>query len=448
MTNNPGRLIDDKSLAACAIHATDRVLVALSGGADSTALLLSMKTLFREGKLGGLFAAHLNHGIRGESALSDQQFCQSLCETLEVPLQTETCDAPNYAKNAGKSLEEAARELRYAFLERARVAAGADCIATAHHKDDQAETLLLHLLRGCGTGGLAGMKPRNGFVARPLLQTSREEILQYLADQNATYCEDETNAQNCALRNRIRNDLLPALREYQPDFVDSLCKTAALCAGDDAYLELLAAQAESQLLREGGLDRALLNGQPQALKSRIVKKRLMQLSGSVSEADIRRVLALSEAQTGTAIELAGGFSAWTSAATLYLGVYPAAAEYEVPFVPEGKTQTPRGIFISERVASWRKPEGADEAYLALDALPQGLVVRSRRAGDRFYPLGAPGERKLSDVFIDKKISREERDRPLLCAGNEVLYAAGLAVSERVKVTPYTREILHITYYRG
>ncbi len=448
MTISPGRLIDDKSLAACPMQATDRVLVALSGGADSTALLLSMKALLSEGKISGLFSAHLNHGIRGASALRDQRFCETLCASLEIPLQTETCDAPAYAKDNGKSLEAAARELRYAFLERARVAAKADYIVTAHHKDDQAETLLLHLLRGCGTSGLSGMKPRNGFVVRPLLQTSREEILQYLASQNATYCEDETNAQNSALRNRIRNELLPALRQYQPEITDSLCRTAALCAEDDTYLALLAAQAEERLQRGDGLDRAFLSELPQALKSRIVRKRLMQLSGNVSEADIRRVLALSGAQTGTAIELAGGFAAWTSATTLHMGIYPETVDYEVPFVPEGETKTPRGVLVSERVSNWRKPEHVDEAFLALDALPSGVVIRSRRAGDRFYPLGAPGERNLSDVFIDKKISKEDRDRPLLCAGNEVLYAAGLTISERAKITPHTREILHITYYRG
>lgn len=448
VNNGSRRLMDQTFLAACAMAASDAALVALSGGADSTALLLSMLELRNEGKIGGLFAAHLNHGIRGAYALRDQRFCQSLCGQLGVPFQTETCDAPAYAREHGMSLEQAARELRYAFLERARIFFGADVIATAHHASDQAETVLLHLLRGCGTGGLCGMKPRNGRIVRPLLETSRAEVLAYLAQKNAAFCEDETNAGNEAARNRIRNELIPALQRMNPAVVEALCKTAALCAEDDACLQCLADEAEERLLLDGGLDRARLDALPQALKSRIVRKRLFSLSGNVSEPDIRRVLALAKAQTGTRIELSGGLSAWTDASALHMGAYPEECAYSAAFVPEGETITPRGVFRSEFTTAWQKPEDGNEAYLSFDALPEGLVVRSRLEGDRFFPLGAPGARKLSDVFTDKKIPREERDLPLLCAGNEVFYAAGLTISEKAKVEPGTQRILHITFTGG
>lgn len=448
VNNGSRRLLDESSLAACAMTASDVVLVALSGGADSTALLLSLQMLQEEGKVGGLFAAHLNHGIRGTYAERDMAFCETLCRELGIPLQTETCDAPAYAKQTGKTLEEAARELRYSFLERYRIACGASVIATAHHADDQAETVLLHLLRGSGTGGLGGMKPRNGRIVRPLLQTTRAEILAYLAERNARYCEDETNARNDAARNRIRNELLPMLTSYNPAISEALCRTAALCAEDDALLERLANEAEESIQQDGGLNREQLAALPLALKSRLVRRRIFALDNTVSEPDIRRVLALSEAKTGTAIELSGGYHAWTNATTLFLGRYPEPLDYCVAFVPEGETITPRGVLHSERVTSWRKPADGNEAFLALDALPKELVVRSRTAGDRFYPLGAPGERLLSDVLIDKKIPREERDRPLLCAGEQVLYAAGLGISERAKVRPDTREILHIQYTGG
>lgn len=448
VNNDSRRLMDETSLAACEIAASDTVLVALSGGADSTALLLLMLEMRNEGRIGGLFAAHLNHGIRGAHALKDQRFCQTLCADLGVSFQTETCDAPAYAREHGLSLELAARELRYAFLERARIAFGADDIAIAHHANDQAETVLLHLLRGAGTSGLSGMKPRNGKVVRPLLRASRADILAYLAQRNAPFCEDETNAENEAARNRVRNELMPALQKENPAVVEALCKTAALCAEDDACLQRFANEAEEQLRINGGLDRAKLDALLQAVKSRIVRKRLLLLSGHVSEPDIRRVLALAKTQTGTRIELPGGFHAWTDASALYMGVYPETQTYSVPFVLEGKTNTPRGVLQSEFAEAWRKPASANEAFLSFDALPEGLVVRSRREGDRFFPLGAPGCRKLSDVFIDKKVPKEERDLPLLCAGNEVFYAAGLAISEKAKVEPSTRKILHITFYRG
>ncbi len=448
MTLEHRRLIGQNELAACECSPKDSVLVALSGGADSTALLLSMAELFCEGKIGGLFAAHLNHGIRGESADRDQHFCASLCGRYSIPFLTETADVPAYAKQRGQSLEQAAREVRYAFLERARSQFQADVIATAHHMDDQAETLLLHLIRGSGLTGLCGMQARNGSIIRPLLSVSRNEILAYLSERQEDYCEDETNAENAAMRNRIRNELMPVLRTYNPAITQSLHKTASLIAQDEALFDSMADEAERAISIGEGLDRRRLSELPPPIASRIVRRRVYEKCGMVSQPDIRRVLSLLKAQTGTAIELSGGVSAWTDAEMLMLGAYPPAADYEVPFIVNGETITPRGAFISEQVTTWQRTQDGYEAFLDFEKLPNDLVVRSRREGDRFYPLGAPGERKLSDVLTDRKIARERRDLPLLCSGHEVYYAAGLTISERAKVTPDTREILHLICYRG
>ncbi|MDP3446964.1 MAG: tRNA lysidine(34) synthetase TilS [Eubacteriales bacterium] len=448
MTHEQRRLIGEKEHAACGCDPTDTVLIALSGGADSTALLLAMHELYAAGKIGGLFAAHLNHGIRGENAARDQRFCEALCERHSIPFITETADVPAYAKARGQSLEQAAREVRYAFLERTRVSLGASVIATAHHRDDQAETLLLNLIRGSGTTGLGGMKLRNGNIVRPMLFISRGEILTYLSQKGETYCEDETNAENTAVRNRVRNELVPMLKRFNPAIAESLCKTAELLAEDEALLSMLADDAEETISLGKGLCRDRLAALPLPIGSRIVRKRLLALCGNVSNADVRRVFALTSAKTGTVIELTGGFSAWTDAQTLFVGAYPDVLQYEVPFVLNGETVTPHGAWMSERVSSWKKPEDGFEAFLDFDKLPKHLVVRSRREGDRFFPLGAPGEKKLSDVLTDRKIAKERRDLPLLCGGNEVYYAAGLTVSERARVTPDTREILHIICYRG
>ena len=442
------RLIGENELAACGCNPTDLVLVALSGGADSTALLLSMHRLLIEGKIRGLFAAHLNHGIRGETALRDQRFCEALCERLSVPLTAETADVPAYAKERGQSPEQAAREVRYDFLSRAKAGFGAGVIATAHHRDDQAETFLLNLIRGSGTTGLGGMKPRNGSIIRPMLRVGRDEILAFLAESGEAYCEDETNAENFATRNRIRNELLPMLRAINPAIAQTLTKTAELLDQDEALLGQLAKEAEEKVARGDGLDRAALDKLPPPIASRIVRKRLFQSIGSVSEADIRRVLALKSARTGTMIELSGGTSAWIDAEALYVGAYPETLDFAVPFVIDGETATPRGTWHSERADTWRMPKDGFEAFLDLGKLPDGLFVRTRRDGDRFYPLGAPGEKKLSDVLTDKKIAKERRDIPLLCAGNQVYFACGLTISEHAKVTQETREILHIICNRG
>ncbi len=444
LTDARKRLIQTEALRACGIRPKDRILVAFSGGADSTALLLSLEELLREGAFSALYAAHLDHGIRGETAEADRLWCESFCRLRGIPFQSERADAPRLAKDAGMTLEEAARALRYDFLERARQRFAADYVAVAHQRDDQAETVLLHLLRGCGTAGLGGMKRRAGTIVRPLLDVSRAEVEAYLASRGAAYRVDETNARDFALRNRLRNELLPAMRAYQPRVSEALCRTAALCAEDEDYLSALADEAGRRLRDGDGFARRALAALPKPLSSRIVRAALLALSGDVTEADVRRVLALSIARTGTCIELAGGFSAWVDAGTLHIGYYPAALSFEVPFCRFGETRTPAGTLVSERVAQYRTPQDGQEAFLALEALPEGLVVRTRRAGDRFFPLGAPGERKLSDVLTDRKIPREHRDLPLLCAGSEVYWAVGLTVSERARVTGQTREILHIT----
>lgn len=442
------RLFTAETLQTLGVSSTVRVLAALSGGADSTALLLRLNELLTEGKIAGLYAAHLHHGIRGQSAERDLAFCEALCQKLGVPILTERADAPAYAKEHGLTLEQAARELRYDFLERARVQLCTDVVAVAHHRGDQAETVLMHLLRGCGLSGLAGMRAKSGRIIRPMLDCTRAEILAYLAERIQPFCEDETNALNVAFRNRVRNELIPALEAVQPNVSEALAKTAALCAEDEAYLQQLSEEAEREILLGEGLKRKELSLLPLPLSARILKRRVYALDEDVSEADVRRVLALATAKTGTAIELSGGFHAWTDAEALYIGSYPAQVVFETPFVRFGTTITPNGTIQSERVVEFREPANANEAYLDEDALPKDLVVRTRRTGDRFWPLGAPGAKKLKDVLIDKKIPREHRDLPLLCAGNEVYFAAGLALSERAKVRPETRSILHITFTGG
>ncbi len=442
------RLVTMEALAACGLDGTSRVLAAFSGGADSTALLTALHELQKEGSIGTLLAAHLNHGIRGETAERDMRFCRTLCETLGVEFVAERADVPAFAKRTGMTLEQAARECRYAFLERVRQSYGADCVATAHHAGDQAETVLMHLVRGSGTQGLSGMRMRTGTIVRPLLGVSREEILAYLDECGQDYCEDETNFVNDAFRNRVRNELIPYLKGYNPNVVEALNKTAAFCGEDEDLLSDLAAEAEARMLRGAGLDRRRLGEQPPPLKARIVKKRLTALCGDVSEADVRRILALCGAKTGTRIELKYGLNAWTDAWTLYIGAYPAEKAFEVPFRRTGKTVTPAGTLVSERAERYRAPVNGFEAYLDENALPENLVVRTRRGGDRFFPIGAPGAKKLKDVLIDKKVPRHRRGMPLLCAGSEVYYAVGLTVSERAKVRPDTKTILHITFTGG
>lgn len=441
------RLLKPELLAACGVGKTDTVLVGLSGGADSVALLCELVRVCALGMVANVAAAHYNHGMRGAAADADGRFCEELCRARDVRLIAGRGDVPAVARARGLSLETAAREERYAFLERARKEADASCIAVAHHRDDQAETVLLHLFRGAGANGLAGMRPRNGLIVRPFLTVPRADILAYLAAHDVPYRTDETNALPVAERNRVRAELLPLMRSFNPDVAAALCRSAGLLAEDEDCLSALGAVLlEQAALPGGGYDRGALFAAHPAVQARALRA-LLTGAGAVDIAlsDIRRVRALLTAQTGTRIELGAGLSCWVDAFAVHAGRYAKAQPFCVPFCRLGATGTPAGRFFAEEAAAYRAPATPFEAFVDADRLPADLVVRTREDGDRFFPLGAPGERKLSDYFTDKKLPVEKRGLPLLCADSQVLFVPGFTISETVRVTDNTRRVLRIQF---
>ena len=442
------RLMDESSLSACAIAASDSVLVALSGGADSTALLLSLQALQKEGKVGGLFAAHLNHGIRGTFALRDQTFCETLCRELGIPLQTETCDAPAYAKQTGKTLEEAARELRYSFLERARIACGASVIATAHHADDQAETVLLHLARGAGRGGLGGMAPDTRLeglrLIRPLLGVTRAEIEAYLRASGRAWREDATNRDRRHLRNRVRLGVLPMLaRELNPRIREALARTAGILRAEDEHLDAAARRASRRCTRHDGLDAAALLRCPAPLRGRIVLEWL-RASGvgeaCLTHAAVDRVLAMAEDARGSRSAPLGGGRRVECAYGLLRVVQ------RTPSTPSGRTVNVPGAVMDVssclRLSVRRSRGFVRRAERGVGVWPaearvhwariagRRLVWRPWRAGDRMRPLGAPGSAKIHDLLVNLKVPHTERRTVTVveCDG-EVIWLPGHRIAE-------------------
>jgi tRNA(Ile)-lysidine synthetase-like protein len=248
------RLFTAETLHALGAGSTVRVLVALSGGADSTALLLRLAELLAEGGIAGLYAAHLHHGIRGQSAERDLAFCEELCKKIGVPILTERADAPAYSKERGLTLEQAARELRYDFLERARVQLGADVIAVAHHKGDQAETVLMHLLRGCGLSGLTGMHAKSSRTSVDARQYARGDS-GLSAERKQTFCEVET-------KRRTKRSATASERadsragSGSANVSDALAKLAALCAGRRRRITALSEQPIANLSARGSSGRS------------------------------------------------------------------------------------------------------------------------------------------------------------------------------------------------
>lgn len=428
------------------------VIAAVSGGADSVALLLCLHSLGP--KLGfSLFAAHLHHGIRSASADGDLDFVRALCHRLGVPLYAKRADVPGLAKAAGQGLEEAGREARYAFLEEARQHFGADCIALAHHADDQAESILLHLFRGSGRSGLVGMRFQRGPLIRPLLGVRRQDIETYLTGLGQPWRTDETNllAETCG-RNRLRLELLPYIEEnINPAVVSALTSAAALMAEDEEYL-LSCAQRELDAARtDRGYDRARLFALPPALRSRCLRLALGE-AGAQKDVERKHIALLTRlltARTGAHLDLPGA-KADISYESLLLS--PALQEAERPFfcLPlalEGDTETPWGVF---RVCAYEGPLVKDPAVAIWDAdkLGADLWVRPRRPGDRFFPLGAPGQKKLKDFFIDKKAPRDLREGPMVFDGINALFVPGFGIAQSVKVDETTRRKLRVTYQQN
>jgi len=410
------------------------VLAAVSGGADSVALLHLLAELARRDEI-RLHAAHFEHGIRGPASLEDAALVRRLCADWRVPLHEGAADVPALAKARGVGLEQAARDARYAFLRRTQEEIGVDYIALAHHLDDQAETVLMHLLRGSGLRGAVGMRERDNGLWRPLLAVRKAELVDYLRERGIPWREDATNAQADTPRNLIRIEAMPALERAYPGAAQALGRFARLAAAEDDYM---AAQTRAFLRAHAekvppGWRLACVPDAPAA----VVRRAVHALSGLDAEACLRAE-ALYRAEKGRAA-LSGPLTLERTGNSLYfIAGAPAAAAAPLP--GEGLAALPG---VGEVRASRAAPEPLDTPLcqvLDADSLA-GACLRTRRPGDFIRPLGLGGRQKLSDYLINHRIDRPMRDAVLLVArGSEVLWAAGVGISETAKLRPLSRGV--------
>lgn len=409
----------------------DRVICAVSGGADSMAMLWCLRSLQNE--LGiCVSAAHFNHCLRAEESDRDERFVAEFCAKHKIPLFTGRADVAEYAVRSGKSIEDAAREKRYAFLQ----SLPCDKLATAHTADDNAETVLLHILRGSGLRGLCGIPPKRGKIVRPLLSVDREQILAYLKEENLSWCEDSSNALDACSRNRLRHHVLPLLREEEPNFSQMLLRQSALLREEDALLDEMAAK----LLRhpEGApnlwLVAPILHA-PNALQKRALRLIVRQyLPKNVSMKHIEALRALLKATNPSAqLSLPEGLTARRCYDAIEITRQTSFCLPETALNVSGSTElTPIGMTVECRmVESFEKyantPFQFAIKYDMMSADP--LYVRSRRRGDTIITQGGC-RRTLKKLLIDRKIPRSERERlAVVTDGAQVLAVAGLGVSQ-------------------
>lgn len=381
-----------------------KVLVALSGGADSVALLVTLIKLGYRCE-----AVHCNFHLRGEESNRDEQFVQRLCRTKGIRLTTLHFDTTTYAKEKGISIEMAARELRYAAFEEHRRKMEAEAIAVAHHRDDSAETLLLNLLRGTGIKGLRGIQPKNGYIVRPLLCVGRTDILDYLKWRGEEYVTDSTNLATDYTRNKIRLELIPLMAEINPSILESLAGTAQRISDAADIYDKAIEESIARVREECSLDIKALRHEvsPQSVLHAI----LAPLGFNTTQIeDISESL---DSESGKQFHSAG-WSLIKDREKFIISPkegdpFPAT---ELPC--EGRIKTPQGtLSIQQGVYDGIIPKERNCAMLDSNKLQFPLTLRRTRQGDRFAPFGMRGTKLVSDYLTDRKKNLLEKQQQLV-----------------------------------
>ncbi len=444
------------------------VVAGISGGADSVCLLHVLLGLSRLRSF-SIFAVHINHMLRGCESDGDESFVRSLCTQWQVPLQVFREDVRAFAGNKGCSVEEAGRMVRYQRFHMVMEEKGAQFTAVAHHRDDQAETVFFHLLRGSGLEGLCGMEDVSSWILRPLLETGRDEILAYNARNGLAYRTDSSNQDNSYARNVIRNELFPQIQQKTGFPVTaSLLRTARLLRDDSDYLQQMAAVQYKPLILSKddstvAIKRKNLCELHPAIAGRCIRMAWEEVTGSNSgleEKHVAAVLNLSGRKaSGLTIQLPKGVCATIEYDKLLIKIRnggTTGSPFQVPVNVPGLAELPeRGILIYTALYSREEYEGAFgrlekpretslHQIFDYEKINKGINIRNRQNGDIFYPYRSPGSKKLKDYLIDEKIPREKRENiPLLAIDNNIIWVMGFRTSEKFKVDDASEVILSV-----
>ncbi|ATW27016.1 tRNA lysidine(34) synthetase TilS [Candidatus Formimonas warabiya] len=434
------------------------LVAAVSGGPDSVAMLHLIRKLTVSWGV-KIHVAHLNHMFRGAQSEEEACFVAGMAQEMGLDCTVESFDVPSYISRTGLSPEEGARNIRYSFLQRIAQACKADAVMTAHHANDQAETVLLHLIRGAGPEGLAAISPREGNLIRPLLETGREEILHYCREKRLAYRMDPSNEEDVYQRNKVRLDLIPRLKKLNPQIINALTRTANICRSENQLVQEITEEAMGQveLVRQergATLDLNRLDQFHLAIRRRLIRKIVDDFThapGSLSFDHTEDILNL---RPGKEICLPGRLYARKEKGRLIFSRCPNFPQEDfdfftpVPLRVPGITRIPQlNISLETEVIPWPEPhyvKNKNSAAFHLNVLDGQLFVRGRLPGDRFQPKGLSGTKKLKDFFIDEKIPHEQRKAvPLVISGDKIIWVVGYRTGEQTEATPLNEKALWI-----
>ena len=436
----------------------ETVLVGLSGGPDSVCLLHILSELKEEMSL-CIYAAYIDHGLRPFETPQEIEFCKTLCEGLSVALKIKSVNVKEYAVEKGLSKQEAARLLRYKALKEIASEVRASRIALGHNADDQVETFFINILRGAGPRGLSGIPPVRENIIRPLIETSRKEIEEFLTDNRIDYIIDSSNLKRDYLRNWVRLTLIPEMKKVNPSITETMTRMMSILRDEEAYFDILVTKALMRMITKKTESYIELFLSPMETIGRVLLRRLLrraidEIKGlrGISFVHIEDILDLiKKGEAGDRLYLPDdmrvikGYSTLiiTTESPVRIGRYSLSVPGEV-FIKE------KGVKIRAEILDSIKglEDGRHIVILDAEKTGQSLIIRSREKGDFFYPLGLGKRKKLQDFFVDEKIPRDERDSiPLVLSGNDIIWIAGYRADDRFKVTKDTERFLRLEMVR-
>lgn len=438
------------------LRADGKYLVALSGGADSVALLVTLHELGYQ-----IEACHCNFHLRGEESDRDEHFCVHLCQQLDIPLHRIHFDTHTYAELHKESIELAARNLRYNYFEQLRKDVEADGICVAHHQDDSVETVLINLIRGTGLQGLTGISPKNGFILRPLLCIDRKAILEFLAEKKQEYVTDSTNLVDDVVRNKIRLNIIPMLKEINPAVCNNIAATARYVEGAVKTLDSYFAES-----RKNTRD---AEGDEKKISHDLVKDRVISKDWVLSQGSSEYALYYALSPFGFTGKVIGEIleSIHTVGKTWKSASHRLLIDRENLLVEELSDNQFKSIKIPEsgnyvfrsadgkeqkiKVKAEERQEDfvpSKEKYvvtLDTDKIAFPLTLRQVQEGDVFHPFGMKGKKLVSDFLTDKKKNLFEKERQLILAdaSGKILWVVGERTSELCKIQDSTKAVLRI-----
>jgi tRNA(Ile)-lysidine synthase len=446
-----------------------RILIATSGGSDSVALALAFHTLsLQPGNRWELRLAHVNHSLRGAESDEDEVFVRALARRLKLEVDVVRVNTAAYAAHHHLSIETAARQLRYEELRRALRAWGGDVIAVGHHSDDQAETVLMNLIRGGGLDGLSGMSVRAGGIIRPFLRIPKQTITAALDSMGEPYRVDSSNADVGARRNLLRHRVMPLLEEISPAVRGTVTRTASQLSDDAEYLITEASSAMRYMdarleLKHISAATGVFRTLHPAVQGRVLRLMVDALKGNVNDLSAEHVRLMRQAisETRPRSQLLSQLPHRLQLEVTKDRFHLFQEESEPSSIPEpaclpipGTVEIAVGHLEAsiippathEDLPYWLGVCGPDHAFCDADVLGNCLLVRSRQPGDRMSPLHSPGTKKLQDLFVDAKIPGRKRDRiPILATDEFVVWVPGFGVDRRASVGPETKRVAHLQF---